>query len=247
MRLNRFSSLTNALIIAATLSTSTVSAQQGNSAQANKYAVPYYLDCGREPPYKSQSASSRGLSSPDDKREAYAEVKARAASEQDCKNTSAVFVREGGGAFDLVFFQAPIAEPTGMLDGNGVKLIDWSKDGAMLLFDVLRWNYSSDAPPGDDLWIYYARDGALKQVPLRTIFRRFSDGCDVSFEPLGFSVVGEVLMHFSAKQGYDVDGEPNLPKCEAKRVAWLFDPGSSRLTQAPFNTSVQKWGKIRSR
>jgi len=246
MRLNRLSSLTKALIIAATLSSSTVSAQQGNSALTNKYALPYYLDCGREPPYKSQSARSRVLSSADDKREAYAEVKARAASEQDCTNTSAVLVRQGSGAFDLIFFQAPIAEPTGRLDGNGVKLIDWSKDGAMLLFDVLRWNYSSDAPPGDDLWIYYARDGALKQVPLRTIFRRFGDGCAVSFEPLGFSETGEVLVQFSAKQGYDVDGEPNLPKCEAKRVAWLFDPGSSRLTQAPYNSSVQKWGKIRS-
>lgn len=245
MGLNGLPSLTQALLITAALGTALASGQQGQPTPSNKYAPPYYIDCGHEPPYRSQSARSRVLSSPDGTREAYAEAKARVDSEGGCTNTSAVFVRQSGGAFELAFFQAPTDEPTGILFGNGVKLIDWSKDGAMLLFDVLRWNYSSDASPGDDMWIYYATDGALKNVPLDRIFRRFGEGCDVSFEPLGFSAIGELVMRFSAKQSYDVDSEIVLPKCDEKRVAWLFDPASNRLTQASYDYSVQKWGKIR--
>jgi len=142
-------------------------------------------------------------------------------------------------------FQAPIEEPTGEDFGNGVKLIDWSKDGAMLLFDVLRWNYASDAGPFDDLWIYHATHGLLQKVRLDRIFRTFDGGCDVSFERRGFSAAGEVVLRLSAKQGHDVGGEISLPRCNEKSVAWLFDPGNQRLTQASYSYSVQKWGTIR--
>jgi hypothetical protein len=245
MWINRVPSLIIALLVTVKLGASTATPQQVSQTSDDKYTPPYYIDCGREPPYKSQSARSRVLSSPDGTRQAYAEAKARVDSEGGCTNTSAVFVRQSGGAFELVFFQAPTEEPSGMLFGNGVKLIDWSKDGAMLLFDVLRWNYSSDAGPGDDIWIYYGTDGALKKVPLDRLFQRFGEGCDVSFEPLGFSAIGELVMRFSAKQNYDVDGEIVLPKCDQKRVAWLFDPASNRLTQASYDYPVQKWAKIR--
>jgi hypothetical protein len=245
MELNGLPSLTQALLITAALGTALASGQQGQPTPSNKYAPPYYIDCGQQPPYKSRSARSRVLSSPDGKGEAYAEAKARLGLQGACTNTSAVFVRQSGGAFELVFFQAPIEEPTGEDFGNGVKLIDWSKDGAMLLFDVLRWNYASDAGPFDDLWIYHATDGALQKVPFDRISRTFGAGCNISFEPLGFSAAGEVVMRFSAQQGHDVDGEISLPRCDEKRVAWLFDPGSNRLTQASYSYSVQKWGTIR--
>ena len=234
-----------ALTFAVKLGASTATPQQASQPSNDKYAPPYYIDCGHERPNKSQSARSRILSSPDGMREAYAEAKARADSNGGCTNTSAVYVRQSGGGFELVFLQAPIEEPTGEEFGNGVKLVDWSKDGSKLLFDILRWNYAGDAGPGDDIWIYNAADGVLKKVPLRTIFQKFGGGCAVSFEPLGFSAKGEVVMRFSAKQDYDVDGEMIPPKCNEKRVAWLFDPASNRLTQASYNYPVQKWGKIR--
>src|ERR1700730_2319991 len=215
-----------------------ISPQEAPPAPDSKYAPPYYLDCGREAPYKSRSARTRVLSSPDGTTDAYGETKARAEG-GGCSNTSVVYVRQNGGVFQLVFFQAP----TELTLGNGVRLIDWSKDGTKLLFDVLRWQYGADAAPGNNLWIY--GPGVLKRVPLNRILRRCEEACSVSFEPLGFSATGDVAMRFSAKQDYDEEGEAALPKCQERRIAWLFDPVNNRLTQISYEYSVSKWGRLR--
>ena len=106
---------------------SLVTGQTPSPAPNNKYAAPYYLDCGRMPPYQSRSARTPILSSPDGQKEAYAEASARAQGDH-CSNRSAVFVRQNGHAFELIFLQ----QPEEMLLGNGVRIIDWSKDGTKL-------------------------------------------------------------------------------------------------------------------
>jgi hypothetical protein len=238
MTLNRLCSLTAAVILIAVTSLPASSAQQASPASApeNKYVAPFYLDCGRDPAYKSQSARGRVLSSPDGSREAYAEAEARAKN-GSCSNASSVFVQDEDGAYRLVFLQAATED----FPGNGVRLIDWSKDGQRLLFEVLRWQYGSDAAPQSDLWIYTR--GILKAVPLRGVFGS-SDGCNTTFEPLGFSAAGDVVMRLSAQQARDVDGE-YVPKCEEKRGAWIFDPANNRMTQASYDYAVPKWGKLK--
>jgi hypothetical protein len=207
------------------LAPSLVTGQTPSTAPNNKYAAPYYLDCGRVPPYRSRSARTPILSSPDGQKEAYAEASARAQGEH-CSNRSAVFVRQNGDAFELIFLQ----QPEEMLLGNGVRIIDWSKDGTKLLFDVLRWQYGSDAGPEDELWIY-----------------GFAGACYVSLEPLGFSEAGEVAMRVSAKQKRDVDGEIVPPKCEEGRGGWLYDPATNRLMQTSYEYAPPRWTQVRSR
>jgi hypothetical protein len=202
---------------------------------------PYNVNCGDQPPYKSQSARSTVLSSPDGNRDAYAEAKARWVEEGSCVNTSAVFVRDKDGAFQPVFLQ----EPTQELVGNGIRLIDWSKDGRELLFDVIRWQDGSDAGPSNEIWIYDATTGVFTPVPIKHIVKSFADGCFTAVEPLGFSATGTVALEFSAKQDSDEEGKIMLPKCHKKRVTRLFDPRGNKLTQTSAEYSVTKWGKLR--
>jgi hypothetical protein len=200
---------------------------------------PYNVNCGDKPPYKSQAARSPVLSSPDGNRDAYAEAKARWVG--SCVNTSALFVRDKDGAYQLVFLQ----EPTEELVGNGIRLIDWSKDGTQLLFEVIRWQDGSDAGPSNDIWIYNATTGVFTAAPIEHIFKSFGAGCFTTVEPLGFSTTGTVAMHFSAKQDVDEEGKIVSPKCDKKCGTWLFDPRRNNLKQTSADYSVPKWGKVR--
>jgi hypothetical protein len=213
--------------------------QQATFARSS--SNPYNVNCGDKPPYKSQSARSTILSSPDGNRDAYAEAKARWVEEGSCVNTSAVFVRDKDGAFQLVFLQQPTQE----LVGNGIRLIDWSKYGRELLFDVIRWQDGSDAGPNNEIWIYDAKTGVFTSVPIEHIFKSFGGGCFTTVEPLGFSATGTVALEFSAKQDFDEEGKIVLPKCNKKRDTWLFDPHGNNLTQTSAEYSVPKWGKVR--
>ena len=85
----------------------------------------YFIDCGPMPPYASHSAHSPVLVSPDRKRSAFAQASARWA-DGTCVNISKIYVAERGRGYQVVFLQVP----TVTLLGNGVRLIDWSKDGA---------------------------------------------------------------------------------------------------------------------
>ena len=200
---------------------------------------PYNVNCGDKPPYKLQSARSPVLSSPAGNRDAYAEAKARWVG--SCVNTSAVFVRDKDDAYQLVFLQ----EPTEELVGNGIRLIDWSKDGTELLFDVIRWQDGSDAGPSNEIWIYNGTTGVFTTVPIANIFKSFGDGCLTTVEPLGFSATGTVALEFSAKQDFDEEGKIMLPKCNKKRSTWLFDPYGNKLARTSAEYSVPKWGKVR--
>jgi hypothetical protein len=238
------------LVFAASFGALRALPQQVARPSSDKYAPPFYMDCGNAPPYKSQSACTPVMTSPDGSFEAYGETNARADSNGGCANTSYVFVRRGDGDYQQVFLQGLFKDPNGNEDGNGVRLIDWSRDSSMLLIHIERWTYASDVGIDDDLRIYDARDGVVTQVPIQTLFGKaglgkFGEGRFVDFDPLGFSATGAVAMRFTAKQGYEVDGTKSRPNCHGKRSVWLFDSSSNRMTQAPYNYSVKKWGKVR--
>jgi hypothetical protein len=232
-----------AFIITASFSASTALAQKISTVQPPDSAPspenPYNVNCGNKPPYKSQSARSRVLLSPDGNREAYAEAKSQWVG--SCVNTSAVFVRAKSSAYELVFLQ----EPTEEMVGNGVRLIDWSKDGTKLLFEVIRWQDGSDAGPSNEIWIYDAVTGVFTAVPTQHVLRSFGGGCFTIAEPLGFSATGTVAVQFLTKQNVDEEGTMVLPKCNKTLSTWLFDPRSNLLTQARGDQAIPKWGKIR--
>src|SRR3984893_12454850 len=220
-----------AFVITAGVSASPALGQKISTVQLPESAPspenPYNVNCGNKPPYKSQSARSRVLLSPDRNREAYAEAKSQWIG--SCVNTSAVFVRAKSNAYQLVFLQ----EPTEEMVGNGVRLIDWSKDGTNLLFDVIRWQDGSDAGPSNEIWIYNAVTGVFTTVPIEHVLKGFGGGCFTSTEPLGFSATGTVAVQFLTKQDFDEEGKMVLPKCGRTLSTWLFDPRTNLLAQMP--------------
>lgn len=199
----------------------------------------YYLSCGDKQPYSSYAARSQILLSPDGNHSAYVETKANWAN-GECVNTSKVFVQNNSDPYQVVFLQ----EPTEMLTGNGIRLIDWSRSSNSLLFEVQQWEWLSDADLSHEVQIYDAVTGVFKTVPLEHEITSLGEGCLVKVEPLGFSESGEVVLRFSAKQYFDPEGKRRKPACNAKQGIWIFDPKSNRLMQAD-NYSVRKWSKTK--
>jgi hypothetical protein len=235
--------VTMAFIVTTGLTTSTALAQKVSTVRAPESAPspenPYNVNCGNRPPYKSQSSRSRVLLSPDGNREAYAEAKSQCVG--SCVNTSSVFVRAKSSAYQLVFLQ----EPTEEMVGNGVRLIDWSKDGTKLLFDVIRWQDGSDAGPNNEIWIYDAVTGVFTAIPIEHALKSFGGGCFTTPEPLGFSATGTVAVQFLTKQDFDEEGKMVLPRCDKTRSTWFFDPRSNLQTQTRGDQTIPKWGKIK--
>jgi hypothetical protein len=93
--------------------------------------------------------------------------------------------------------------------------------------------------------IYDAVTGVFKTVPLEHEIANLGDGCLVTVQPLGFSETGEAVLRFSAKQYFEPEGEPRRPLCKSKGGTWIFDFKSNRLTDAPNDYQVQKWGKAK--
>lgn len=180
--------------------------------------------------------------SPDGSRAAYASAKALWVM-GSCVNTSYIFVRKGASPFEIAFLQ----EPTEEQSGNGIRIIDWSKDGRRLLFDVLRWQWGSDAETTNQIWLYYSETGIFKATPMKTFIRNAGKGCFTTVEPLGFSKDGAVAIKVTAKQGYDIEGEMRKPACKESQDVWLFDPTTNVLTQTSGDYSVPKWGKTESK
>jgi hypothetical protein len=129
-----------------------------------------------------------------------------------------------------------------MLLGNGVRLIDWSKDGTQLLFDVLLWQWGSDAPPSSEIWIYNADTGVFKRLPLTGQIASFGEGCLVSVDPLGFTAVGKVAVRLTASQ-YLEPGETRPSACSSETQVWLFDARTNQVARTSSDYSVPRWGK----
>jgi len=133
-----------------------------------------------------------------------------------------------------------------MLLGNGIRLVDWSKDGEYLLFDVLRWQWGSDAPPSNEVWVYLATTGIFKQIDLNEKIAGFGKDCLVSVDPLGFAANGQVAVRLSAIGSFEPDTWAPKPGCSVERQTWLFDPRKDQLFQAPEDYPVTKWGTLQA-
>jgi hypothetical protein len=232
--------LTAALAVAAGLVTLCFGASQESGATRKSADGSYYLSCGEKEPYASRTAQSPVAVSPDGKHSAYVETKANWIHGQ-CVNSSRVFVQNDSGSYETVFLQ----EPTEMLMGNGIRVIDWSKDSSALLFQVQQWQWGSDADPTSEVHLYDAKTGIFKTVPFEHEIAKLGDGCLVTVQPLGFSDAGEVAVRFVAKQYFEPEGEPRKPACNAKQGIWIFDRKSNRLTQAADKIAVSKCGKTK--
>lgn len=181
------------------------------------------------------------LLSPRNHKRAYTEVSVNVAL-GNCANQSKLLIESKGpnDHFDLVFLQ----EPTQMQRGNGIKIVDWSHDGRRLLFQVIAWQYGSDAPPENEILVYDTQSDVFLPVRL-DLAEHFGQGCVTRIDPLGFSPEDQVILEISAKQDYDEEGHQLQPPCTGYEGLWSYNPSSYRVKALPRETVVQHWGSVK--
>ena len=197
------------------------------------------VSCGGK--FAAKDVKSSVLISPRNESRAYSEVSVTA-SAGNCANSSRLFVQSpsSGKDYNLVFLQ----EPTEMQRGNGIRMVDWSSDGRSLLFEVILWQYGSDAGPQKDILIYDSRDGVFSRLGLDDFIGHFGESCLVTVNPLGFSPNDQPILEITAKQDYDEEGHPLSPACNEQKGLWSYDRSSYKMKALASGTVVQRWGTI---
>lgn len=162
-----------------------------------------YVSCWKrnEKDLKSRVVRSPTLVSPDGLRRAYVEVEATAMKPKDeatyagrlCFNDSTLFVEgPGSKSTKIVYSDSPT-----VLDGNSIKLVDWSRDGKSLLLEAAQWEYESEGIYTEFV-IFKVESGATAEPDLRTILAaRFGKGCWSENTILGFTPGGAVVVAVS--------------------------------------------------
>lgn len=205
-----------------------------------------FVSCWDEP-FGSRFARSPVLTSPDGTYRAYAEVEAIAFEPFNkeryrgplCANTTRLFVfRSTEREPRLVYFH----EPTAWELGNGIRLVDWSKDGSALLLELVTWQYESEGV-AKSLLLYVPEFGIFHRRDFSPIFaKRHGKDCGVHIELEGFDPDGKVIL----KTGpVDADEEEmGVESCVSKVGRWRFNPDDDSLVELGGNFRVQKYGKI---
>jgi hypothetical protein len=150
-------------------------------------------------PTGSRIVRSPILITPDGLHRAYVEVEATAFrpkdepsdSEFSCENTSRLFIAgPGDSQFKLVYSQSP----PDISDGNSLKLVDWSADGANLLMERTIWGYETEGEM-TDLVLFAANSGAITVPDLPKILEtRFGKDCSSENSVIGFTPEGNVVV-----------------------------------------------------
>src|SRR5882724_7535479 len=85
----------------------------------------YFVTCGKEPPYKTRTAVSPVLVSPNGENAAFAKVRVRVGGGVGCLNESELFIKVGK---NQTFKRVLLIKPEEQQQANGLKLVDWSPD-----------------------------------------------------------------------------------------------------------------------
>jgi hypothetical protein len=192
-----------------------------------------YLSCWKrgEKEIKSRLVRSPVLVSRDGLYRAHVEVQATAFKPKDeatyagplCFNDSTLFV-EGpeGKNFKIVYSDSPK-----VLDGNSIKLVDWSPDGKNLLLEAAQWEYESEGIYTEFV-IFNVGSGAIVEPDLRTILAaRFGKDCWSENTILGFTPGDAVVV--ALRPDADETGLENGAKSCVKRKTLV----SIDLAKAP--------------
>lgn len=184
------------------------------------------------------------LTSPDGLYSAYAVNEALVVERSDglisgCKSTSKLFVSGPGSAEAKLVLTV---EPSEHIAGNSIEIIDWSREGHRLVVTEGFWVWASDA--GGTTARVYDADSA-KVSPEFLFYESFEKikgkDCTGTFEPIGFSADGKVVM----KTYPDIDYDQIMDKdsCVKKLEVWSMDPATARLSRLRDGFKVRRYGK----
>ena len=226
------------------------------------------LSCwkGRDSFGSRQARSAVISSAPGDR--AYAEVKATAFkpkyeetySGDLCENTVKLFLAKGGVSnFRLILgSNSPTndclkIEGRNLCDVNGIQLVDWSRDGRLLLANLVTWRYETDGGILRLPVIYDVREIKFNQPDLYHFFDQYyktdayeekkdpaSTHCDYELLTEGFSPEGHLILSATRPPPYPDGDEPVF--CFAGTQTFLFELAANKITRLASNFKVQHYG-----
>lgn len=198
---------------------------------------------------------------------AYAEVKATAFrpryqetySGSLCENNVKLFFsRDGGSKFQtLLGSDSPqkdcaIVEGSEACEVNGIQLVDWSKDGRLLLADLVLWVYESDAILMHVAVVYDVTKNEFMRPDVYHFFDEYyktsffkekpepgAPRCEFALRTEGFSPDGNIII--SASRPPD-DPSFEGESCLDKKQTFLFDLGANKIKPLSSSYVVQHYG-----
>jgi hypothetical protein len=190
------------------------------------------------------------LVSSDGLHRAYVEVEATAFKPKDeatysgplCFNDSRLFVEgPSGKSFKITYSDSPK-----VLDGNSIKLVDWSPDGKSLLVEAAQWEYESEGIY-TEFFIFSVDSGVTAEPDLMAMLAaRFGTDCYSENTVLGFTSTGAVVV--ALEPDADEVGLANGAKsCVKRKTLITLDPSraSAESVQAlPANIKILQYGKF---
>ena len=228
-----------AVVVVALLSLGIGQSNQTPEEYVESPTNTYWVSCGNgDSPYKSRTATSLVLVSPDGANQAFTRATANAINEGSCENESKIFLRDRRfGDYKLIFSQKPEEYTT----GNGVRLVDWSPDGRFLLIEEALW-----LPEDSDnkILLYDARKGKFVQPDFNVVLKGLPKDCYTDVRARGFSFDQKIMVEATVHPYYEIDEEePINPDCPTKFEKWLVAvDGSAQQVSKDFK--IDRYGKL---
>lgn len=203
---------------------------------------------------------------------AYAEVKAVAFrpkyqetySGPLCENSVKLFLAKTGESSFQILLDSSLpkndcvtVEGGDSCDVKGIQLVDWSRDGRLLLADLVLWVYESDALVMRVPIIYDVTKGEFIRPDVYHFFDEYyktsffkekseptAPRCEFELRSEGFSPDSSIIV--SASRPPD---DPSFEQefCLDKKQTFLFDLGANKINRLPLNFKVSHYGTWDSR
>jgi len=153
---------------------------------------------------------------------AYVTVKATATG-GGCRNETKLFTAGPTGGFRKIFE----AKSNQTDDGNGMRLIGWSRDGTKLLAELGRWTHESDVPMDRQVVTYDSGSGKISQFDVAEgLSKHFGRGCAFEFATKGWHETDDVVVEVTEDKDSEADGIKSCVR-RATRFVVNLDTGAT--------------------
>lgn len=193
-----------------------------------------FLPCvGREP------RTTRGPVLRSTAYSAYVEVRAVWRSEQagrQCEVTASLYVKpEASREFKLVYQKKPSPEEL----GHGLRPVDWSSDGQLLLMESSWWQPDSDLG-GRGVEVYDALRHSVRKLGFASaLSAAVEKNCSVRLDAVrGFSDNGEAVIDVG--DFVDAYSESQQPKCFTVKTRWAVSLDGKKARPLPAGAPIRK-------
>lgn len=242
--------LTAALAVLSTAPVAARGKEKKNSPSAGLDAT-LSVNCDEQDPPRQLTVASPTLVA--DKGGAGAWVKVESGPARNgCHNVTELFITHPNQTYRLAYRQRP-EDPD--LWGNGMRIVDWSPNGQLLLTEAWQWKTeTSDAPVEKRILLFQADGPSVSEIDTDALWADQADrDCFVQVQLLGFTPEGWVALRAHLSTHYD-EGEGSKPAakmCAEKNQVWAIDPvkQSRRLLPDDFqpthNGTLTKTTKVR--